>query len=74
LISIKKELCIFVVLFMVTSLAVHYSEWFTNPLVHIDNLFSHPMPLHPFLYVFLVYIVVAVLRGVFILLKKLFRK
>lgn len=72
--NIKKELAIFLILFIVSSGLYHYISWKTNPLEHFQALFSHPMPYHPFLYVFIIYLGIAIFRIIFNLLKKLFSR
>lgn len=72
--SLKKEITIFIVLFIVSTLVVHNSVWFTSPIEHVNSLFSHPMPYHPLLYVLLIYIVLLVLRGIIALVKKVFSR
>ena len=74
MINLKKELIVFLVLFIVSSLLVHNAEWISNPIEHFSALSTHPMPYHPFLYVFLIYIVVSLLRGIISLVKKPSRK
>ena len=56
------------------SLAVHYSAWINHPIEHINALFSHSLPYHPILYVLIIYILIALVRGCFYLVKKLFSK
>lgn len=74
MINIKKEFIIFLVLFLVSSGLVHITAWLNNPIEQFQLLFSHPMPYHPFLYVFLIYIVIAIIRIVINLVKKLFTR
>lgn len=74
MVNIKKELIVFLVLFIIASLTVHMSEWFSIPLDHMSALSSHPMPYHPILYVLIIYILVSLLRGVFTLLSKLLKR
>jgi len=72
--NLKKELLIFVVLFVISSLVVHMTSFIETPIEQLKALFSHAMPYHPFLYVFLIYIVIAIIRFAINLLKKLFSK
>jgi len=74
LINLKKELVIFLILFVVTSVVVHLSAWMANPMFHMQALFSHVIPYHPILYVFLIYIIIVVLRVVLFLVLKLFKR
>ena len=71
MIKLKKELLIFLVLFVISSLIFHWSSWMSNPLSHLEALFSSPMPYHPLLYVFLIYIVILIFRMIIALIKKL---
>lgn len=74
MINLKKELLIFTGLFIVSSLIIHWSAWISNPIIQFQTLFSHAMPYHPLLYVFLIYIVVVIFRVVITLFKKLFSR
>ncbi|WP_421715796.1 hypothetical protein [Arcobacter arenosus] len=74
LINFKKEITIYIVLFIISSLLVHNSIWFSHPIEHINALFSHGMPYHPFLYTFLIYLVFGIIRLVIKLIKKLFNR
>jgi len=74
LINIKKELIIFLALFIVSSVLMHLNSWQTHPIDHLQALFSHVMPYHPFLYVFLIYILIGIIRVMINLLKKLFSR
>lgn len=72
--KLKKELIIFFTIFVVASLIVHYSAWISHPIEHIKALSYNSMPYHPILYTFIIYILVAVIRGIFLLIKKIIRK
>lgn len=72
--NIKKELVIFLILFIVSSALYHFQSWKTNPIEHFQALFSQPMSYHPLLYVFIIYIGIAIIRIVISLIKKLFSK
>lgn len=74
MISIKKEITIFIVLFILSSLIIHYSSWFINPLEHINSLRTHPLSIHPLLYVFFIYILLAVFRVIVVFVKKIFKR
>ncbi|MDD2897059.1 MAG: hypothetical protein PHG81_13705 [Aliarcobacter sp.] len=73
----KKELLIFVSLLVILSFGIHYKEFLTQPFVHILNLsksgayglgFSHP-----FIFTFIVYLVILLPRFVIKLLKRSFK-
>ena len=74
MINLKKEVLVLIVLFTVSSIVIHLDIWISTPLTHIQALFSHPMPYHPLLYVFLIYIAIAILRVILSLVLKLFKK
>jgi len=64
LVIIFKELKIFLFIFIVLSLLMHYKEFFSSPIQHILNLpksgaFGFGV-LHPLIFAFLLYIVVLV--------------
>ncbi|WP_456323855.1 hypothetical protein [Hydrogenimonas sp.] len=64
--QLKKELLIFLGLFAVLSLGMHYKAWLEHPLQHLESLQGSPLgSFHPFVIVFGVYILfVAVRLGV----------
>lgn len=74
MINLKKESIIFLVLFILTSFVFHYASWLSHPVEHMNALFSHAMPYHPLLYVFLIYLLIAILRGFILLIKKIIGK
>ncbi len=74
MINLKKEFIIFSVLFIVFSFLMHKDMWLSMPLDHLSNLSHHTMPYHPLLYVFLIYLIIAILRGLFKLVRKLFTR
>jgi hypothetical protein len=71
---VKKELFIFLGLFLFLALGMHMNQWINHPLEHINHLLTHKMPYHPLLYTFLLYIVVAILRAFILFFKKLFTR
>lgn len=68
---VKKELMIYTILLCVLALGMHMSEWVSHPIEHFKDLAHHPMPYHPLLYAFIIYLVLAALRGMFHVLKKI---
>jgi len=74
LVNLKKEVTIYIVLFIISSLVFHNSIWFSHPLEHISALSSQGMPYHPFLYTFLIYFALGIIRLVFALIKKIFKR
>ena len=71
---LKKELLIFSILFLFLALGMHMNQWMSHPLEHLRHLATHKMPYHPLLYTLLLYIFVGVLRGFWLILKKIFSK
>lgn len=71
---LKKELLIFSILFLFLALGMHMNQWVNHPLEHLRQLATHKMPYHPLLYTFLLYIVVGILRGFWLIVKKIFSK
>jgi len=71
---VKKELFIFLGLFLFLALGMHMNQWINHPLEHTNHLLTHKMPYHPLLYTFLLYIVVAILRAFILFFKKLFTR
>lgn len=74
MINLKKESLIFLVIFVISSIAFHYTAWISYPIEHFKALFSHSMPYHPLLYVFIIYLLLAILRGIILLIKKIIGK
>jgi len=63
---LKKELFIFIVIFLFLSVGMHFEEWINIPLVHLQalpdsNSYGFGWE-HPFIYTFAVYIVLYILR------------
>lgn len=69
---LKKELLIFSALFLFLALGMHMTQWLTHPIEHLHHLQTHKMPYHPLLYTFLLYVVVGILRGFWLIIKKIF--
>jgi len=68
---LKKEFIIFFTIFIIASLLVHYSAWISDPIGQIKALQYSAMPYHPILYTAILYILVGVIRGFFLLIKKI---
>ncbi|WP_428026219.1 hypothetical protein [Arcobacter sp.] len=62
----KKELTIFLFIFIVFSLFSHFNEFVTNPIEHISNLPKSSVYglgyLHPFVITFIIYILLWIPR------------
>lgn len=69
-----REIIIYLVLFILLSLSMHITEWLSYPLAHIKNLYHNVFPLHPFVYTFILYIIVFILRLIFGFILRLFKK
>ena len=70
----KKELIIYLGIFLFLAIGMHFKQWTTIPLDHLMNL-PHASayglgPEHPFVFTFIVYIIVGIPR----VLGKLFSK
>ncbi|QKF80819.1 hypothetical protein CRV08_09170 [Halarcobacter ebronensis] len=74
MINLKKELIIFFSLLVIVSIGIHFDAWINHPMEHMESLFSHSMAYHPFLYVFLIYLVIGFFRVIINLIKKLFKR
>ena len=70
----KKELVIFIVIFLLLALGMHMNQWLTHPMEHIAHLSEQKMPYHPLLYTFIVYLLVGFFRLIFGFILKLFRR
>jgi len=71
---VKKELAIFISIFLVLAIGMHFKEWTSHP---VDHLMALPDagayglgPMHPLIFTLIIYIIIAVPRG----LVKLFKK
>jgi len=71
---VKKEIIIFILLFLFLALGMHMTQWLQHPVTHLHNLMNHKMPYHPLLYTTLLYLFVGCLRLAFYGIAKLFRK
>ncbi|HHO65766.1 MAG TPA: hypothetical protein ENJ71_04540 [Epsilonproteobacteria bacterium] len=68
-----KEVKIFLSLFLLLSLAMHFQAWLDHPLAHIKSLSGSPMGLwHPFWITAVVYIVLLLFRLVWRTGKRVF--
>lgn len=68
---LKREIIIYLALFIIASFVMHYSIWLSAPIEHIKNLTHNVFPLHPLVYTFGCYIVLWLLR---LVLEPLFRE
>jgi len=69
----KKEFFVFIVIFFILSLAMHYKEFFSYPLEHIMNLSSAGAyglgMIHPLIFTFIIYLLIWIPRFIFKLFK-----
>ncbi len=71
----KKEIIIFIGLFLFLAIGMHFKQWLDHPIDHLMNMphggaFGVPGIIHPFVFTFILYFIVRF--PVFI--KKLFSK
>lgn len=69
---LKREVLIFIVIFLLLSLGMHMNQWLSHPLEHLQQLSIHKMPYHPLLYTTIVYLLVGLIRAVISAIMKLF--
>jgi len=70
----KKEVAIFIAIFLVLALMMHMDQWLTHPLQHLEHLTTHKMPYHPLLYTAIVYLLIGFIRLIVNAFMKLFRR
>ena len=69
---VMRELFVFGVLFTLLALSVHYKEWLSHPIAHLEALPSSQFGvLHPLLFTLFFYILVLIVRVAIHLAKKL---
>lgn len=60
----KKDLKIFIAIFLVLALGMHFKEWMDHPLGHIESLFTQGwFSLHPLLIALAVYLLFVMIRS-----------
>lgn len=70
----KKEILIFIGLFLFLSLGMHMAQWTSHPIEHIKHLSSSQFGLfHPLYFTFGVYVILFILRKIFSFIVGLFR-
>jgi len=70
-----KELLIFLAVFIILALGMHYKEWFSHPIEHLFALpHSQFGPLHPLFFSFGVYLFLLIVRIFIKLIKKAVEK
>ena len=73
--NLKRELIIFIGLFLFLAIGMHFSEWLSHPIEHLMNIqhggaFGVPGYIHPFVFTLVVYILVWIPRGIVKLFSK----
>jgi hypothetical protein len=70
----KKELTIFIGLFLFLAIGMHFKEWISHPIDHIMALPTAGAygigPFHPLVFTLALYLVFALLRGIGSLFRK----
>jgi len=66
----KKELVIFVGLFLFLAIGMHFKQWISHPVEHLVNLpaggaFGVPGIAHPFVFTLVVYLIITLPRMLF---------
>jgi Na+/H+ antiporter NhaC len=71
----KKELYIFVAIFLFLTIGMHFEEWMSHPIDHIRSLPDSGAygigALHPLVFALAIYMVIWVFRAIFALIKRL---
>jgi hypothetical protein len=64
----KKELTIFITLFLFLAIGMHFKEWVSHPIDHIMALTTAGAygigPFHPLIFTTALYLVIAFFRGI----------
>jgi len=63
----KKEIGVFIGLFLFLSIGMHFKQWIDHPIEHLMNMphggaFGIPGIIHPFVFTFILYFLVVILR------------
>ncbi len=75
MINWKKEAAIFVAIFFVLALGMHFQAWMTHPIAQIENLPGSPLgPWHPLYITLAVYLLVVTIRLLVAGVRRLFGK
>ncbi|WP_423494945.1 hypothetical protein [Malaciobacter marinus] len=72
--NLKKLTILYVIVFILSSFIIHIDKWLNSPISHLKNLFHHPLPYHPLLYSFLIFLVISIFIIFIQLLTKIFKK
>ena len=67
----KKELKIFIAIFLVLALGMHFKAWTDHPVEHMESLFTQGwFGLHPLVITLAVYLLFVLIRAIVRFLKK----
>ncbi len=73
--AVVRELILFGVLFVVLSLAMHFSAWIDHPIRHLEALPSSPLgPWHPLYLTLAVYLLLGFVRLMVGFFRRLFSR
>ena len=66
----KKELNIYIGIFLFLAIGMHFKQWIDHPIEHLINLshggaFGVPGVAHPFVFTLVIYLVVFLIRKLF---------
>ncbi|MCK5111506.1 MAG: hypothetical protein KAQ94_08290 [Arcobacteraceae bacterium] len=66
----KKELLVYIGIFLFLAIGMHFKQWIDHPIDHLINLphggaFGVPGTLHPFVFSLIVYLIVWLPRSIF---------
>jgi len=72
---VRKEIAIYLFLLLFLCVWMHYKELLDHPIAHFKALPQSPFGLwHPLLFTFVVYLLIAVVRGLIVLARRLQRR
>jgi hypothetical protein len=64
----KREITIYIVIFLILALGMHHKEWLSHPvehLMHLPSASAYGLGMeHPFVFALLVYLIVWLPRGI----------
>ncbi|MGB5964712.1 MAG: hypothetical protein WBF77_11395 [Sulfurimonadaceae bacterium] len=73
--TFKRELLIYLGIFIFLAAGMHHKAWLTHPLVHIQSLPESDFGIfHPLFFTLGAYLFVAIIRVVFALFARLFQR
>jgi len=71
----KKEIILFIGIFLFLAIGMHFDQWLSHPIEHIKNMshggaFGVPGLIHPFVFTFIVYFIIRIPK----ILKLIFKR